>query len=461
MAHKRKRPKKHVRFRDEVIGLACVAAAAFLAVALVSYRAADPNPFDLAAAGQPENLAGRVGATFAAASFQLAGVSAYLPILALLLVSRNRLWHRKLEAAGSKLVGLGVLLVSSSALASLGFGDIRLGGALLPAGGLLGSWSSRALLAAFGAVGGPLVALTGTLLATVVATRLSFGRLFAAAWKGTTQTLRRARTSIARRREQRRKARQRRAVVNKHAASHATVAEAKGVDHTLLRTANKPILKVKVPVGTARPGSSLPQISPPVRRDLSPDLPPADEPPLPFEQPAGPHGAYALPESHLLEQRAEKETVEENELMEKAKAIASKGAEFNVTGEVVAIHPGPVVTTYEFKPSAGVKYSRIINLEDDLSLALRAESIRIARLPGKSTVGIEAPNSSRQIIRLREIIESKEFASSRSKLSLALGRQIHGETAITDLARMPHLLIAGTTGSGKSVALNSMLLSLL
>jgi len=108
-----------------------------------------------------------------------------------------------------------------------------------------------------------------------------------------------------------------------------------------------------------------------------------------------------------------------------------------------------------------VKYSRILNLEEDLSLALKAESIRIARLPGKSTVGIEAPNSTRKIIRIRELFESKQFARSRSKLTLAIGKEIHGENVVTDLARAPHLLIAGTTGSGKSVALNAMLLSLL
>src|SRR5438552_8479447 len=144
-----------------------------------------------------------------------------------------------------------------------------------------------------------------------------------------------------------------------------------------------------------------------------------------------------------------------------ATKLAEKCRGFNVTGQIKYICPGPVVTTFEFKPDPGVKYSRVTSLVDDLCLGLKAESIRIDRIPGKSTVGIEVPNTTREIIRLREVIESKKFRESESKLTLALGKTIDGANYSAELSRMPHLLIAGATGAGKSVALNAILLSLL
>ena len=128
---------------------------------------------------------------------------------------------------------------------------------------------------------------------------------------------------------------------------------------------------------------------------------------------------------------------------------------------MVQIHPGPVVTTYEFKPDAGVKYSKITGLADDLCLAMQAESVLIDRIPGKSTVGIQIPNKNRDLISMRELLESEAYKRSASRLTLALGKTIHGEPFVGDLATMPHLLIAGSTGTGKSVSVNAMLSSIL
>jgi DNA segregation ATPase FtsK/SpoIIIE, S-DNA-T family len=141
--------------------------------------------------------------------------------------------------------------------------------------------------------------------------------------------------------------------------------------------------------------------------------------------------------------------------------LTEKYSEFDVHGQVTQINPGPVVTTFEFKPEAGIKYSRITNLTDDLCLALKAESILIERMAGKSTVGIQVPNRDREIIWLRENIESSEFIGTKSKLTLALGKDINGRIVTADLAGMPHLLIAGSTGAGKSVAINAMIMSIL
>jgi S-DNA-T family DNA segregation ATPase FtsK/SpoIIIE len=173
------------------------------------------------------------------------------------------------------------------------------------------------------------------------------------------------------------------------------------------------------------------------------------------------HQNYRLPSPTLLREGERSQKLDEAELKDRARAIEEKCLEFDIQGRVTQINPGPVVTTFEFKPEAGIKYSRITGLTEDLCLALQAESILIERIPGKSTIGIEVPNLNRQTIALRDVIEAPEFLNSPSKLTLAMGRDLHGRIRITDLAAMPHLLIAGSTGTGKSVFINSLMMSIL
>jgi S-DNA-T family DNA segregation ATPase FtsK/SpoIIIE len=170
---------------------------------------------------------------------------------------------------------------------------------------------------------------------------------------------------------------------------------------------------------------------------------------------------WSLPPLELLAESEPQLAESEQELVERARLTTEKLREFAVHGSVVAIHPGPVVTTFEFKPDSGVKYSKVTGMTDDLSLALRAESVRIARIPGRATVGIEVPNRRQQIIYPRELLASPRFRESESMLTLVLGKTINGEPFTAELDRMPHLLIAGATGSGKSVGLNTMITSLL
>jgi S-DNA-T family DNA segregation ATPase FtsK/SpoIIIE len=167
-----------------------------------------------------------------------------------------------------------------------------------------------------------------------------------------------------------------------------------------------------------------------------------------------PHPSFLTPPQPPIEQK-------EAELRMLATELQEKTKEFNVTGRVVHISQGPVVTTFEFKPDPGVKYSRVTNLVDDLCLALKAESIRIDRIPGKAFVGIEVPNKQRETIQLREVIESKKFKDSSSLLTIGLGKTIDGLNYVADLAKMPHLLIAGATGAGKSVGVNTLVMSIL
>ncbi len=207
----------------------------------------------------------------------------------------------------------------------------------------------------------------------------------------------------------------------------------------------------------------------PKKKKARPEPVPVEETAVEDEVPAGPieetnaqdFDDYRLPTASLLSEAPAGLAHNENELRAVGRLLEQKTAEFNVPGKVVHIAPGPVVTTFEFKPDAGVKYSRVAGLVDDLCLALKAPSIRIDRIPGKAYVGIEVPNQKRETIFLREVIESAKFTESDSLLTLGLGKTIDGAKYVADLAKMPHLLIAGATGAGKSVGVNTLVMSIL
>jgi len=175
------------------------------------------------------------------------------------------------------------------------------------------------------------------------------------------------------------------------------------------------------------------------------------------------HGDYVFPPITLLQPPACKESnVISRETLERSAGLLESVLEdFGIKGEIIHVRPGPVVTLYEFEPAPGVKSSRVIGLSDDIARSMSAVSARVAVIPGRNVIGIELPNSVREMVYLREIIQSKAFETTGYKLPLALGKNIGGEPAIAELAKMPHLLVAGTTGSGKSVAINTMILSLL
>jgi len=243
--------------------------------------------------------------------------------------------------------------------------------------------------------------------------------------------------------EDRRKQKQRQEVVAKH-TKKATVGAAAAVKEP-----------PKPPQEDSSAGAAVVAKK---RATIAPPLPLPD--PEPTKAPRR-QGAFTLPPLSLLDPPKAEQKIDERELMDAARQLEEKCREFAVEGQVAQIHPGPVVTTFEFKPEAGVKYSKITSLADDLCLAMQAESVLIDRIPGKSTVGIQIPNPNREAISLRELLQSEAYERSASKLTLALGKTIHGEPYVTDLATMPHLLIAGSTGTGKSVGLNAMLTSIL
>jgi len=176
-----------------------------------------------------------------------------------------------------------------------------------------------------------------------------------------------------------------------------------------------------------------------------------------------PSGPYQLPDLSLFQEPPPRaKSYDRDSLIMNSRILEKKLLDFGVGGQVNTVHPGPVITMYEFEPASGIKLNRIVSLADDLALALRALSVRIiAPLPGKSVVGIEVANPERETVYIRDVLEAESFRTSRSKLSLALGKDIFGNTTQADLAKMPHLLVAGATGTGKSVFLNALLCSIL
>jgi S-DNA-T family DNA segregation ATPase FtsK/SpoIIIE len=320
-----------------------------------------------------------------------------------------------------------------------------------------------------------IVLLTMIFLAIIISTQFSFGRFFAALIAAIKIGSVHGIDNLKAWREERRREKQRREVIAKH-TKKGLGADAAGADPAAV----KPIQPSEVPRPKPRrkaeddeeegaPAKAplfggLKSFAPPKPPKVTmpaPALPLPDPEPMTKAPAERRKGDYALPPLALLDAPKTERKIDERELMDGARLLEEKCREFSVEGSVAQIHPGPVVTTFEFKPDAGVKYSKITGLADDLCLAMQAESVLIDRIPGKSTVGIQIPNRTREQISLRELLESEAYRRSTSKLTLALGKTIHGEPYLFDLAQMPHLLIAGSTGAGKSVGINGMLTSIL
>ncbi len=326
--------------------------------------------------------------------------------------------------------------------------------------------SPSVLAGYFNRTGSVIVVLTLIFLSIIMSTQFSFGRLFRAVLNGLGATGVAAWSSFREWQEERRRQQQRREVIAKHTKKGALPPEIKipsppetasGPPKPLRKREDEAAM-IAAPGLSARPAVPA---KPPKVTMPSPPLPLPDPEPTAKAPAERRKGEYALPPAALLDPARTERKIDERELMDGARLLEEKCREFSVEGAVVQIHPGPVVTTFEFKPDAGVKYSKITGLADDLCLAMQAESVLIDRIPGKSTVGIQIPNRTREQISLRELLESDVYRRSASKLTIALGKTIHGEPFVADLAAMPHLLIAGSTGAGKSVGINGMLTSIL
>ena len=502
---------------NEILAILFIAFGLLLALCLIS-AAFYPNDPSWNSAGGTEthNWAGAIGANVAATGFQLIGLAAFLLPLLLFAAAVRRFHTATIHRPLMRIVGLMILVVAASALLSISHLHPLFDSSVQP-GGLLGAVVAQGLASGLSTVGATVllvaIAATGLLLAT----NFSFVRLYeilanaiGSRFAFVGKLPERFRAWRVMRAEQARLKKETKAAIKaeREAAKNAlkqtvnlTAAERvadfmkepiKPVVEpaAVIRTeAKSSIVEPQATAVAASASAGVGVATPPAtvvtgrRRSIIPDVVDeeddaeemvkgasvlrvkADEPAtakLPFDASRRVnYSDYGLPTLDFLNEAPPHSEQADAELLSLATRLAEKCKEFNVTGQIKHICPGPVVTTYEFKPDPGVKYSRVVSLVDDLCLALKAESIRIDRMPGKPHVGIEVPNPRRETIFLREVIESRAFQESGSKLTIALGKTIDGLNYVADLAKMPHLLIAGTTGSGKSVGVNALIVSIL
>jgi S-DNA-T family DNA segregation ATPase FtsK/SpoIIIE len=507
---KRVAAKTHSR-SNEIVAVVLLALAVLIFLCLATFN---PNDWSLNSTGSPktQNWIGVVGSVIADLLFQIIGLTAYfLPVL-LSIIAWRVFRAERLTVSFGRVIGYIFFVLSVSSLASLF--DFR--------GGILGVFFAQNFSWLLSRIGAAILLFTVLSASILLITNLSFAWLFdnlSVAWENFQVHFNEWLTKYRTRRAEKNKnaaeetAKRANARTEKSTKAAPTISLGESIGAYLKD--RKETVQEKVPAGFNGLGKNgeaaklepekteetqpqteekyeiVPTISPleknseeresaavdsiaesesipitPIQETGELDaeiLEEAEEEEKLPEQPTQPQNFdnYVLPASEFLSPPPPRIEQKDEELLATAQELTDKTKEFNVTGRVMHICQGPVVTTYEFKPDPGVKYSRVTSLSDDLCLALKAESIRIDRIPGKAFVGIEVPNKQRETIFLREVIESKKFRESKSLLTIALGKTIDGLNYVTDLAKMPHLLIAGATGAGKSVGVNTLVVSIL
>ena len=405
----------------EVIGIAFIGVGILCALALFSYSQLDPSWGSASGQADVHNLAGRFGAYLSDALFQLLGGGALLIPLYMLVYGVNLFTNAERRHRLLRVIGAALFMVSMSTLLRLRYEHLSFGG--IRAGGLVGELINSHILNIFGPAGSYVLTVTLLLIGLAVSTTFSLMSI----------------------------------ITNVRSYSGFIVEKARTLQ---MMHSERKKRAMAMDMRDEAPTEPPPDI---IEAAVKPPPPPSMDrlqAPLPFK---GGDSGYALPPLDLLtEPPGSRKRVGKESLIVSSNILEKKLKDFGVEGRVAQVHPGPVVTMYEFEPAAGVKVNKISVLADDIALAMRAESVRIvAPIPGKAAVGIEIPNNVREEVYLKEIMSSSEFANTRSPLTLALGKDIFGTPVVTDLAKMPHLLVAGATGSGKSVAVNTMTMSLL
>jgi len=410
--------------RKEIIGVFLFFLVILTLLSLLSYSPADPSIHNARAAGQVHNMFGVFGAHLAGSLIGLFGLGAFwFPIL-LLLASIHFFGDQPGKAIVLTVVGGILLVITTGSLLSLKQTHYVLFGSKFSSGGIIGIPLTSFLVKYTNVTGGALVLFLFWLVGLILSTRFSLISSAQSCWRAVLFSVDRIKTLYLKLKERREKAKKRSKMVK-------------------AQTAKKKDIKIQAP----RPKPI--KEAPPPKQEV-------------FEFMRTTTG-FQIPSINFLDNyKTEISTADDDNLRMQSKLLEKKLGDFGVQGKVVTVLPGPVITTFEYEPAPGVKINRIVNLSDDLALALRATSIRIvAPIPGKAVIGIEIPNASREMVKFKSVVASDVFEKSKSKLTICLGKDIVGSPVVAALEKMPHLLIAGATGTGKSVALNAMICSLL
>jgi len=414
------------RLKHEAFGILMIAIGIFILLSLVSYDPTDPSFFFYTSKKIREinNWMGIVGSYLAGFLFEGFGFASFFIPFVMIVFAISFVFRLEWKYYLIKILGWVGILFATSSLMSLWFRPLYREPLM---GGFLGEIISRILVRYFNRPGATILLILALILSFILGTGLSFFSLIKYFGNRVEQLIEKIQTIKMIRKERLRRAKK------------------------LLK--EKEGLKEKIKESS--PPLVLEKPSPQIKKEAVPQ-----QETFKFLESKQ---TFQLPSISLLEADLERRSkIDRDSLIMNSRILEKKLLDYGVEGKVVEVRPGPVITVYEFEPAPGVKVSRIVSLADDLALALSAISIRIvAPIPGKSVVGIEIPNAVRETVYLKEIIDSDAFRASKSKLSFGLGKDISGEPFIVDLAKMPHLLVAGSTGSGKSVSINAMILSIL
>ncbi|MBU3980012.1 MAG: DNA translocase FtsK 4TM domain-containing protein [Proteobacteria bacterium] len=411
--------------RKEIIGIFLFFLVIFTLGCLLSYSPEDPSIHNARAAGSVHNLFGIFGAHVSGILIGLFGLGAFwIPIL-FLLSSVHFFGDHQGKFIILIMAGGIILIISTGSLLAFQQNQFIIFGSKFSSGGIMGIPIKSFLIKYTNHTGGAVILILMWLIGFIMTTGFSLIIFFKNSWKLIINGIKKTNELIIMWKERSKKAKKRAQIKKEQSKKKDSEIKIKAIE-------SKPIKEAPVP-----------------KQDVF-DFMKAEK-------------GFQLPSINLLEDPEIKPVSADNEnLRMQSKLLEKKLEDFGVQGKVATILPGPVITTFEYEPAPGIKINKIVGLTDDLALALRSISIRIvAPIPGKAAIGIELPNETRETVRLKEIIVSNNFEKSKSKLTICLGKDIIGNPVVAELDKMPHLLIAGATGSGKSVALNAMICSFL
>ena len=451
MAVKRRPSHAKVEIHNEIYAVILLALGLFLFLSLFSFNPKDPGFNAAADTTTINNWAGLIGAYTSDIFITIFGIISFIAPPFILLLAALQFTRKQIKLKWYSTIGSLLLLIAGSAFIHLKWPEVTIDDKLIPGGGLIGGLIGELLLRYLNRPGAYLATVTLSFISFSLASSLSpitiivkighylkiallyIGNKIPIVLSAIWELIYDSSIKLA-------------LAVKKLYAKNKKRAAEKYVD---LQVPSKPKPKIKI-------GEPPKIIKPAEPKKIVMSEEQLAFAPLSSEE-------YTPPPVSLLENTSDKRTTPSNDILQKNSIIVEKKlSDFGVTGNVTAIHPGPVITMYEFEPAAGTKVSKIANLEDDLSLTLGGKNVRIiAHLPGKAAVGIEVPNSHRDPVGLKEIITAPAYKKTPAKLPIALGVTADGHPMVTDLAKMPHLLIAGATGSGKSVAINALITGLI